>query len=100
MGTQNDSAAAPAHFEDRAANRIGADGVEASERFVQDQQFRLGNHGSDELNLLAHALAKGFHFIVGALREAQAFEPRVDFSGYLAPTAKLAVKFQQRADTH
>src|SRR5580658_10605731 len=100
MSAENDGAAALAHLQNRPANGIGADRVKAAEGLVEDQELWFRNDRGDELDLLAHALAEGFHFLVGPIRKAQAFEPGVDFGGDAAPTAKLTVEFEQRAHTH
>ena len=64
--------------EDRLAQHLGIDRVEAAERLVEQHQLRPGDDGGDELHLLRHALGQRLDLLVGPRGQAHAFEPVVD----------------------
>ena len=73
VGAEDDRNAAAAEIENGGADGVRAHRVEAAEGFVQDEQLRFGDHGGDELNFLAHALAERFDLIGGAARRGPVF---------------------------
>src|SRR5579871_1042412 len=97
---EDDGGAGAAHVENRVADLVGADRIEAAERFIENKKLGLRDHGGDELDLLAHALAERFDFLGGGVAEAKPREPFRDFLSDLAAAAQLAVEFEQRLYLH
>src|SRR5271157_4250811 len=100
VGAEDDRDAAPAEIQNGGADGVRAHRVETAEGFVQDEEFRFGDYGGDELNLLAHALAERFHLVGGAAGQVQPREPLRDFGFDAAAGTQLPVEFQQCLDRH
>ena len=83
-------------FEDDVAQQRRVDRVEAAEGFVEDDQARLGQDRSDELELLLHALGELLGFLAGPVAEVETVEPVADPLGGLG--AGPALEFGEVAE--
>src|SRR5579859_244432 len=72
---EDDGGALGAQFQHDVFYQDGVDGIEAGERFVQNQERGLVNHGGDELNFLLHALGEVNQFLFCPGREFKSLQP-------------------------
>lgn len=75
VGRKKDGSTFVAKAEDLTLELLGIDGIEARERFIEDQQWRTMDDGGDELHLLRHAFGKLFYLLVAPLAEVETLEP-------------------------
>jgi hypothetical protein len=66
---------APGDFHDHIPHDLTVHGIEAGERFVQNDQFRLVLKRAGKLYLLLHALGELGHLPHGPLSQSEAFQP-------------------------
>ena len=94
---EDDRSALPAEFENFLAKHVGIDRVQAAKGFVEDHEFRLGDHRGNELHLLRHSLGEGFDFLVRPVAKSEAVEPVIDGALKIPSPFEFGVEAQQIA---
>ena len=82
-----------AQFEDGFFQEVGIDGVEATERLVEDEDFRLVDDGGDELDFLLHTFREFLDFLVPPASDFKLVEPC--FQAFLCFDFLYAFEFSQ-----
>ena len=75
VARQHERAPLAPQVQQHLAHEVGAHGVEAAQRLVEDQDLRLVQDGGHELHLLLHALGQLVELALAPLGQAQPLQP-------------------------
>ena len=75
VGGEDDGVPFVTEFEDFSLQQIGVQGVEARERFVENEKFGSVEDSDDKLHFLRHTLREFLKFLVPPRHDVEAFEP-------------------------
>src|ERR1035437_4889335 len=75
MGGKNDSGTISFKFEYFTLHQISIDRVKTTERFIENQQFRVMQNGSHKLYFLSHPFRQFFHFFIPPILYFKFLEP-------------------------
>src|SRR6478609_4397125 len=75
VGGEDDRLPGPAELEDGVLEDLRVDRVESAERLVEDQEIRLVEQGTDELDLLLHPLGEVLDLVLGPVAQPHLAQP-------------------------
>ncbi len=100
MGAEDDGGAFLLKAQDHILHDIGIDRIQSAEGFIQDDDLWLMNDRCNELKLLFHPLAEGFHLLVSEFFQIQPVKPVINPLFKVFSVIELSMKLEQLSKFH